>query len=267
MPTGVEGIFQTEWANAELRLTESPVSSSLVTSLVSPTFTLSMLLLLPLVLIGWTHVVSLSETALADRQRLIRTFRDFGENAPKTESLASRLRDLNPTQRPGSTDSYERFAKGLWRVSYAPHIRAIERVSGTKFDVFYALEKGVLESYVRFEASLLGRAILKGHLCASGSYASLSDEETTMTWDRIWCDLDSFERGPSSAGEVTRHIAPGLVQSLGKLAFIQSVSRFPVYYLDDDLVMFEFTLLGTKIVAAKVNSRSISEQRAYIASL
>lgn len=204
---------------------------------------------------------------LIERQRLVGIFRDFGQSPLKNEQQAALLRDLNPTQRPGADESYAKYANGLWRVSYAPHIQTFERVSGTMFDVYYALEDGAMESYVRFESKFLGNAVALGHLCASGSYGSLSDSETSITWRRVWCDLNSFASGPSAADELSKHVSPKIVQSLGILVFIESVSRFPVFYLDNDLVMFEFSLLGTKIIAAKINSLPISEQPKYISTI
>ena len=215
----------------------------------------------------FVSVRTLQDSGLLERQRLISVFKDFGQNPLKSEQQAARLRNLNPTQRPGADESYAKYAKGLWRVSYAPHIQAIERLSGTRFDVYYALEDGLMESYVRFESRLLGKAFARGHLCASGSYGSLSDDETSITWKRVWCDLNKFALGPSTADEINKHLSPKFVQTLGILAFVQSVSRFPVFYLDNDVVMFEFSLLGTKIVAAKVNSLSIAEQQKYISSI
>ena len=198
----------------------------------------------------------------ADKAQLVRLFRtmdDQYQNFIKSSALVASLEALNPTNNPGLAASFEKHAKGVWRVTYAPHIRAVEKLFFTSFDVYYFLEAGKLFSFVRFSTDLFGRRLLSGHLNASGTYGSLSESETTITWDYVWCDFRPKEEGPSDLSLPSTHFLPQIIQPLGKLAFIEAVSRFPVTYLDDNLVVFEFSLLGTKIVASKVSSKSISE--------
>jgi hypothetical protein len=178
----------------------------------------------------------------------------------KTPSALETLITMNPTLQPGNESNFKKYAKGLWRVSYAPHIRTLEKVLFTSFDVFYALDNASLESYVKFKTRLFGIDLFQGHLCASGTYGSLNENETTITWDQVWCDFNTFEQGPSKSNEISIHFLPQIVQPLGKLAFIKSVSKFPVFYLDNSLIVFEFSLLGTKIVAYKVNNKPLENQ-------
>lgn len=44
-----------------------------------------------------------------------------------------------------------------------------------------------------------------------------------------------------------------LINSIGQTFFLESVSVFPVSFLDQDMCVFEFQLLGTRICARKLN--------------
>lgn len=43
-----------------------------------------------------------------------------------------------------------------------------------------------------------------------------------------------------------------LVTAIGSAFFVKDVSVFPVSFLDDDLIVFDFELLGTRICAQKI---------------
>lgn len=71
---------------------------------------------------------------------------------------------------------------GLWRVSYAPHIRTLGSLGLTKFDVYYDIlpcEKGEnspkIRSYVRFEGPFW-----RGWLNSSGVISTLSEKEVQV---------------------------------------------------------------------------------------
>ena len=77
---------------------------------------------------------------------------------------------------------------GLWRVSYAPHIRTLGSLGLTKFDVYYDIlpcEKGEkspkIRSYVRFEGPFW-----RGWLSSSGVISTLSEKEVQVgeQWKR-----------------------------------------------------------------------------------
>ena len=43
-----------------------------------------------------------------------------------------------------------------------------------------------------------------------------------------------------------------IINSIGKAMFVDGVAIFPVSFLDDDTIVFDFELLGTKICAKKL---------------
>ena len=166
-----------------------------------------------------------------------------GDIRSKDASLEALL-PLNPTKDPGLAKNFNKVANGLWRVNHAPHIRALEKLLFTSLDVYYELQKDEMFSYVKF--NFFG---LRGHLCASGSYSSVDAQTCTIEWENIWTDFGKEQ--PSRVDEVDKHWLPSIIQPIGKAAFIQGVSVFPISYLSKDLIVFTFKLLGTKIVARK----------------
>ena len=140
---------------------------------------------------------------------------------------------------------------GTWQVCFAPHIRALSRLLQTDFDVFYLFRQDqVLLSNVRYSSRLFG----SGHLSTSGSYAVQTTEAGEMIckikWDRIWWDVS--DGAPTLEGDRERHVLPAIIQVVGKAAFVEGASAFPLQYLDEDLCVFVFRLLGTKICAKRV---------------
>ena len=60
-------------------------------------------------------------------------------------------------------------------------------------------------------------------------------------------------QGPYGAlDEVPNGTVKNIINEVGKKMFIESVAVFPVSFLDDDLIVFDFELLGTRICAIKV---------------
>ena len=94
---------------------------------------------------------------------------------------------MNPTPLPGLSTNYAKYSKGVWRVIYAPHIRTLEKVLFTNFDVSYTMDmkgKGTITSNVKFE-----NQIISGHLNAQGRYDSTGEDEVKLVWDRLWTDI------------------------------------------------------------------------------
>ena len=52
--------------------------------------------------------------------------------------------------------------------------------------------------------------------------------------------------------EVSNGTVKNIINEVGKKMFIESVAVFPVSFLDDDLIVFDFELLGTRICAIQV---------------
>jgi hypothetical protein len=167
------------------------------------------------------------------------------EPTNELNKLVTELESMNPTDSPGVAKNFEKYASGSWNVVYAPHIRTLEKVLSTNFDVSYSLDgKGNMESNVKFE-----NKIIRGWLNAQGRYYSKGNDEVSIKWNNLWANIGS--EGPSNAEETKEHFLPSLVQSLGKFAFIEPISRFPVSFLSNELCIFEFPAFGSKIVTAK----------------
>jgi hypothetical protein len=154
------------------------------------------------------------------------------KNPTDIRAVVQQLVAMSPISAPGLASNYEPVAKGLWRVVSAPHIRALEKVLFTTFDVSYCLDGcGAIKSNVLFQ-----NALFSGWLNAEGTYSSLSDSDTNIRWERLWLDINT--KAPSASTEVERHVLPELVQTVGSTAFVEAVSRFPVSFLDDSLCIF-----------------------------
>jgi len=189
-----------------------------------------------------------------------------GESVKDTDVKLQRLIEnaavaaTEAIQAPSSPSRNLDVSQSTWRIAFAPHIRVLQSLLQTKFDVFYHFQNdgSTLVSSVRYDSFLFG----SGHLCTSGSYSisSRSCQERSerseavckIAWDRIWWDTRSLSDGPSKETEVHLHVLPGLIQMLGKAAFIEGVSVFPVQYKDEDLCVFLFELFGTRIAAQKI---------------
>lgn len=80
----------------------------------------------------------------------------------------------------------------------------------------------------------------------------MSSTVCRVDFNRAWVTLNSkepygtFQAVPESGSKK-------LISSLGQLFFIEQVSVFPVSWLDDNLIVFDFELLGTRICARKIN--------------
>ena len=154
----------------------------------------------------------------------------------------------NPTATPCAPAVFKEFAQGKWRVCYAPHIRILEKVTLTSYDVYYEFPTpDTMVSYVRYQSPLFR----SGWLNTAGRVESVSDNVCRVVWEQIWWDWNEESEGPSKASETEKHVLPRLIQALGEKGFAEGVSRFPVLFLDSDLCVFQFQLIGTKICATR----------------
>lgn len=162
--------------------------------------------------------------------------------------------DVVPTaslQDPGSQSAFETVAKGTWKVIYAPHMSTISSLFQGVFDVQYILYgDGEIQSHARYDFPVVG----EGYLSVSGTYGSVDDKVSRVDFDKVWIKplLGDDEDVPfRTYEEVPESLLKNIINEIGKSFFIDSVSVFPVSFLDNDLVVFDFELLGTRICAKK----------------
>ena len=79
-----------------------------------------------------------------------------------------------------------------------------------------------------------------------------------VDFDEAWMrsfDGESLDRGPyPDVASVPDSISKYLIRNIGRALFIEPFAIFPVSYLDGDLIVFDFELLGTRICARKESS-------------
>ena len=125
--------------------------------------------------------------------------------------------------------------------------------------VLYDLKvDGTMISHARYDFPVVG----SGWLSVSGTYASQDEQDMCrVDFDKAWIKVvnsneDDVDDQPfASLDDVPSSLAKSVIQALGQLFFIDAVSIFPVSYLDQDLIVFDFKLLGTRIVARKIQPR------------
>jgi hypothetical protein len=133
---------------------------------------------------------------------------------------------------------------GTWEVVHAPHLRSVDALGVRFIPVRYVLSENgrFLRSDVHWSA--LGAS---GWLCAEGEL-STSGTSVDLIFRSFWTSGDSAEpRDYPRNGTVLDQ----LVQAVGTLGFVASLSRFPVSYLDEELAVFSFPPLRTLICAKK----------------
>ena len=157
-----------------------------------------------------------------------------------------------PREKPGSWEGFGPVAKGKWRVIYAPHMTTMANLAGGQFQVEYDLnEDGTMESHARYSFPIVG----EGYLSVSGTYGSVDDTTCRVDFDEAWVKQlheGSVDEPYASIDDVPESLAKTIIRRLGRAFFFDGVSVFPVSFLDDDLIVFDFELLGTRITARKM---------------
>ena len=69
-------------------------------------------------------------------------------------------------------------------------------------------------------------------------------------FDEIWVQAGDPPPYPTLA-DVPQSPAKDWINHIGTLLFLPQFSVFPVSYLDDELCVFDFELLGTRVCALK----------------
>lgn len=181
-------------------------------------------------------------------------------------NLLSNLIKTNPILLPGSTESFATIAPGVWKVIYAPHIKTfnniLTKLSGNKvlrgFDpIIYDMKldndkEGIIVSHAKYNNIPFG--IGSGYLSVSGTYSSQDELNICrVDFNRAWYKpITSNEEQPyPNIESVPSSISKDVINKLGQTFFIDAVSTFPVSYLDNNMIVFDFELLGTRICASK----------------
>jgi len=166
--------------------------------------------------------------------------------------------EITPTARlsnPGLSSTFDEVASGKWKVVYAPHMTTIAGLFGGNFDVEYNLFGGderSMVSHAKYTFPIIGT----GFLSVSGTYDSVDETSSRVDFNKIWFkpligpnkdDLEPY----SSLEEVPDGKVKYAINEIGKSFFIDAVSVFPVSFLDENLIVFDFELLGTRICAMK----------------
>mmetsp|Transcript_36789 Transcript_36789/g.88690 ORF Transcript_36789/g.88690 Transcript_36789/m.88690 type:complete len:250 (+) Transcript_36789:281-1030(+) len=176
---------------------------------------------------------------------------------PLTQQLTNIIESGNSLPNPGSQESFSKVANGVWRVVYAPHMTTMAGLARGKFSVEYELfEDGTIISHARYNFPLFN---LYGYLSVSGTYGSVNDQVCRVDFNEAWIkqlgDGHSFEEGPyATIDSVPDSISKSIIRNAGRAAFIEPFAVFPVSYLDEDLIVFDFELLGTRICARRYHS-------------
>mmetsp|Transcript_9031 Transcript_9031/g.11652 ORF Transcript_9031/g.11652 Transcript_9031/m.11652 type:complete len:309 (-) Transcript_9031:537-1463(-) len=182
---------------------------------------------------------------------------------------------------PGDADSFSKVAQGTWKVIYAPHMTTISSLFNGSFDVSYSLDYlddkqilrddkricGIITSHAKYEFPIIGT----GYLSVSGTFGSLDDQVCRVDFDKAWVKPLSLgrmmavtdkakyqekienEKPFASLEQVPDGFVKDIVNEIGKYLFIESFALFPVSFLDENLIVFDFELLGTRICAKKID--------------
>lgn len=194
------------------------------------------------------HLDTLNE-ASKERTSLLNQLIEASTIAPLNEVLEdSKEKDLTLEQ-PGRWSNMQPVASGDWKVIYAPHMSTMARIAGGgSFDVTYSLNPdGTMSSHADLRFNWIKPRTI---LSVSGTYCSESDEVCRVDFDQAWVTTGS-EQPISSIEAVESSLSKEIINRLGQAAFIPQLSIFPISFLDNDLIVFDFELLGTRICARK----------------
>lgn len=196
------------------------------------------------------HLDRLNEHS-KDRTRLLQVMLDSKVEIPIQDYMNGDgvSNDNLSIENPGDWESMQPVSEGTWKVVYAPHMTIMVGIGGGSLDVSYILSGDEMISHAVCEFPWLpnGKVILS----VSGTFGSVSSQVCRVDFDRAWVTLDrdqpfaTFENVPEDGSK-------SVVSALGQLFFIEQFSVFPVSFLDDNLIVFDFELLGTRICARKI---------------
>jgi len=158
-------------------------------------------------------------------------------------------------ENPGLVSIFSSVASGTWKVIYAPHIATIAGLGGGKFDVQYTLfEDGTMTSHARYNFPVVG----EGYLSVSGTYGSVDNTVSRVDFDRAWIkpllrkNSGQIDEPYERLEDVPESTVKNIINNIGNAVFVDAFAIFPVSFLDDDTIVFDFELLGTRICAKRL---------------
>lgn len=177
----------------------------------------------------------------------------FNQATKPRTTLLNKMTTSNPTSQPGSLSSFLPLAPGIWRIVYAPHISTLSGLVGGSFDpVLYEMNSDqMIISHAKYTFPILG----DGWLSVSGTYGTQDDDKVCrVNFDRAWIGIGT-ENKISSYDKAPDTWYKNIINSLGQLGFRKEFAVFPVSYLDEDTIVFDFELFGTRICARKISKQ------------
>ena len=179
------------------------------------------------------------------------------------QNLSSSSLSSKSLEKPGLSETFNLVSKGNWKVIYAPHMTTIAALFGGNFDVQYILyDNAIMESHAKYDFPIIG----KGFLSVSGTYSSVNETISRVDFDKAWVKpiISMFSNEEEKEGKRQEEevpyktlddVPPGIIKDIintvGKTFFIEQFSVFPISFLDENLIVFDFPLLGTRICALK----------------
>ena len=160
--------------------------------------------------------------------------------------------------KPGQQDSMLKVSAGTWKVIYAPHMKLGEALlGGGNLDVQYILyPNGNIESHAKLFNFPWMPGLKSIYLSVSGNYGSLSDDVCEIVWDEAWIKIvsesDTEDQPHAQFSDVPDSLLKSIITNAGKRLFIRPFSVFPISFLSEDLIVFDFEILGTRICARKI---------------
>eukprot|EP00850_Spirogloea_muscicola_P024700 SM001327S27067 [mRNA] locus=s1327:1006:1681:- [translate_table: standard] len=122
-------------------------------------------------------------------------------------------------------------------------------ILGARFDpIRYTLTGTHIASNVKYSSQLLG----DGWLSASGDFEADGLDAVRVLFDSFWWDIGRDDLKPDPQGQGSWQQTS--LNNLGRALFFPQLSTFPVLYLDQDLVVFNFPPLSTNIAAHRVGT-------------
>lgn len=187
----------------------------------------------------------------------VTTILDNKKDKALLESLPTVISELittNPTPHDLLASQSFLLGQGTWEVISAPHIEAISSTLGCTFSpIRYTLLAENLISNVFYSHPVLG----EGWLSAGGKMYRKYDDSVEVSFDRFWVDGPSTLREDIPLSETWSNGGLNLgvdsvVSLLGKTAFFPQLAIFPILYLDQDLCVFSFPAMNSKIAVRKI---------------